>query len=371
LHVLGLSKNLVKKGHRVVIVAPASENIHHNTGGVEIFGVKSFHLPSWPYYSLRSLNVPYSLSSLVSVIKKLIEKSGVDVVHAQGQKYLYTSLAVRLSHLANMPTVLTIHGTYGLKYHGSVARLIEETFNRTVLAQTLRKASAVVCCTPLEEGYAKQYCKDFVCFNIPNGIDVHRFRDALKHRDRFREEYGISRDKKVILFLGQLIARKGVLELLDAIESVTKVFQEALFMIVGNGPLWMEVERYAAKQAVVRAYKGVSESEKHKLYALSDVFVLPSKSEGQPITILEAMASQLHIVTTPVGGVPDTLAGYGPKTYIPKCSVHDISAGVCEALEVISKRHTASPEGLFYIERFDWTRVAEETEKVYNYVLHR
>jgi len=88
LHVLGLSRNLVKRGHKVVIVTPSSENIHRTTGGIEIFGVKSFHLPSWPYYSLRSFNIPYSLSSFVSIMKGLIKKGNFDVIHAQGQKYL-------------------------------------------------------------------------------------------------------------------------------------------------------------------------------------------------------------------------------------------------------------------------------------------
>jgi len=369
LHVLGLTKNLVKRGHNVVIVTPSSENIRSTEGGIEIFGVKSFRLPHWPYYALGSFKVPYSLLSFVSIVKKLIKKGNIDVVHAQGQKYLYPSVSVRLSHLSKMPTVLTIHGTYGLKYYGYVGRFVEETFNRTVLAQTLGRASAVICCTQLEEGYAKQYCKNFQCFNIPNGIDVLRFRSAVRHKDRFREEYDIPLNKKVILFLGGLIFRKGVLELLDAVESVTKVFPEALFVIAGDGPLWREVEHYAAKQGGVRAFKAVPESEKHKLYALSDVFVLPSKSEGQPVTILEAMASQLHIVTTPVGGVPETLFEYEPKTYIPQCSAPDIYAGLGRALEIISKGHAFNSESLSCIEKFDWTRVVEETEKVYNHVL--
>jgi len=369
LHVLGLSRNLVKRGHKIVIVTPSSKDIHHTTGGIEIFGVKSFRLPSWPYYSLRSFKVPYSLLSFVTIIKELIKRGDIDVIHAQGQKYLYSSVAVRLSHLSKMPTVLTIHGTYGLKYYGYVGRFVEETFNKTVLAQTLRRASAVICCTQLEEDYAKQYCKNFEGFNIPNGIDVRRFRDAVKHKDKFREEYDIPLNKKVILFLGGLIFRKGILELLDAIESVIKVFPEALFLIAGDGPLWKEVEHYATKQGEVRAFRGVPESKKHKLYALSDVFVLPSKSEGQPVTILEAMASQLYVVTTPVGGVPETLFGYEPKTYIPQCSAPDIYAGICKALEIISKGHTVDSESLSHIEKFDWTRVVEETEKVYNYVL--
>jgi len=167
LHVRGLSRNLVQRGHNVVMVTPSPMNVHLNFEGAEIFGIKSFNLPGRPYYSLKSFNVPYSIRSFVSQVKKLMSKKEIDVVHAQGQKYLYTSVAVKLSDLTKVPTILTIHGTYGLRYYGFIGRFIEETFNRTVLVQTLQSVSAVICCTKLEESYAKQYYEDIKGFNIP------------------------------------------------------------------------------------------------------------------------------------------------------------------------------------------------------------
>lgn len=369
-HVRGLSRNLVQRGHNVVMVTPAPKNVHLDFKGAEVFGIKSFNLPGWPYYSLKSFNVPYNMGSFVSQVKKLMSKREIDVVHAQGQKYLYTSVAVSLSRMAKVPSVLTIHGTYGLRYFGYIGKFIEETFNRVVLAQTIQSASVVICCTQMEADYARQYCEDFECFTIPNGIDIHPFLDALKHKDEFREEYDIPLDKKVILFLGGLIARKGVPELLDAVGRVTKSFPEALFLIVGDGLLWREVEQCAATQSAVRAYRWVPESEKHKLYALSDVFILPSKSEGQPITLLEAMASQLHIVTTPVGGVSETLAGYESKTYIKRSSPAEIVSGISEALRSVSKGKVVNSKSFSGIKKFDWANVTMETEKVYNHVLH-
>jgi glycosyltransferase involved in cell wall biosynthesis len=370
LHVRGLSKNLVQRGHDVVMVAPSPVDVHFRFDGVEVFGAKSFRLPGWPYYSLRSFSVPYSFWSLVSQMSELIGRHEVDVVHAQGQKYLYTSMAVRLSHLMKVPTILTIHGTYGLRYYGSAGRFFEETFNRVVLAPTLRDASAVICCTQLEEGYAKQYYDDLKGFNIPNGIDVALFRDALKDKRSFRAEYEISLDRRVVLFVGRLTPVKGVIEFIEAIGMVAREFPEAFFVIVGDGPLREEVERLA-RHGNVRFFSWVPHSEMYKLYALSDIFVIPSKSEGQPLTLLEAMASHLYIVATRVGGIPETLGGYAYKTYINKCSPVEIVEGMRVAVENLSEAKAADSKSSSYVERFDWSNVTSETEKVYAYVLNR
>lgn len=373
-HTHGLTENLVRRGYKITLVTPTCwvkptcASMHESYGGLEVFGVGSFPLPGWPY-SLKSFTVPYRPFSMSSLMRKLIREYEIDVVHAQGQKYIWSWTAINISYEAKIPCVLTVHGTYGLKFYGGPAIFIEEVFNRTVLRQTLRKASAVICCTRLEEGYARQYYDRFKRFIIPNGIDLDRFFSVLRYRERFREEYKIPLDKIVVLFFGSLLSRKGVPELLEAVESVKKAFPEVFFLIVGDGPLWGGVEQYA-KQGKVRAYRWVPDSEKYKIYALSDIFVLPSKSEGQPITLLEAMASQLHIVTTEAGGISETLAGYEFKTYIKRSSPAEIVTGISEALKSMSKGKVINSESMFYVKKFDWDNVTAETEKVYNYVLH-
>jgi len=366
--VLGLSKHLVKRGHNILIVSSSDVNRHVN--GVEVFGVKSFHLLGWPYHPLKNFSIPYRPWSLVSLMKKIIHEYKVDLLHAHGQLYLCTWVAMKVASGEKIPAVLTIHGTSGLRYYDPIANSIEEIFSRTVLKQTIRRASAVICATQLEEEHVRQYCKNANFFKIPNGVYVETFREALGFRQKFRKEYQIPLDRKVVLFVGRFTPVKGILELMETIRNITKVFPEALFLIVGDGPLRGKVERVAELQGnMVRMFKWIPGSEMHKLYALSDIFVLPSRSEGQPLTLLEAMASQLYIVSTPVGGIPETLRGYGYKTYISHCSTAEISAGILEALEAISKGKSIDSKSVSYAERFDWSHVTTEIEGVYSHLL--
>lgn len=83
----------------------------------------------------------------------------------------------------------------------------------------------------------------------------------------------------------------------------------------------------------------------------------PSRSEGQPLTFLEAMTSQLNVESTSVGGIPETLCGYGYKTHISHCSTGEISAGILEVLEAISKEKSIDSKSVPHAERFDWSHV--------------
>jgi len=157
---------------------------------------------------------------------------------------------------------------------------------------------------------------------------------------------------------------------MEATASVAKEFPDAFFVIVGDGPLGKQVER-SLNPRMGRFFKWIPHSEMFKIYALSDIFVLPSKSEGQPLTLLEAMASQQYILSTPVGGIPETLDGYPYKRFMSKPTPEEIANTIGEALKEFSEHEDFDKEALAYVERFDWATVTAETEKVYSYVLSR
>ena len=102
----------------------------------------------------------------------------------------------------------------------------------------------------------------------------------------------------------------------------------------------------------------------HELYIASDVFVLPSRFEALPLTIIEAMNAGLHIIYTPVGGVPEILEGYSTKTILSRVSTDEIENVV---FKVISKFRSPDNmnELLEYAQKFDWSYVTSNTVKVY------
>lgn len=136
-----------------------------------------------------------------------------------------------------------------------------------------------------------------------------RSADALRpRRDALKQELGIH-TSRVILFVGQSIARKGVVPLMEAFERVAQANPDVTLVTVGQGVLTSEMQArrlasHARDRIVIHPF--VSQQDLPKFYALADIFVLPSFYDTFGLVINEAMASRLPIVTTNrVGAVAD------------------------------------------------------------------
>ena len=138
---------------------------------------------------------------------------------------------------------------------------------------------------------------------IPNGVDAEHFRPAEPgQRAALRAELKLA-GRHVALFVGRLAPQKGLEPLLDAWQAVRTTLPDALLVLVGKGPL-REALRSRAGPGV--RFAGLIRDPLSYLQA-ADCFVLPSRSEGMPSALLEAMATGLPCVATAIGGVVDVL----------------------------------------------------------------
>jgi glycosyltransferase involved in cell wall biosynthesis len=113
----------------------------------------------------------------------------------------------------------------------------------------------------------------------------------------------------VLLTLGRLKQGKGTYDLLEAIPKILEQHPEAELWLGGDGDV-EEVERLLQAKPWgnhVRLLGWVTGTRKDEVLACASVFVLPSYNEGLPLSILEAMAHGLPVVSTPVGGIPEAV----------------------------------------------------------------
>lgn len=145
-------------------------------------------------------------------------------------------------------------------------------------------------------------------FAIPNGIDPTPFDIHADARAQTRAALGLHEDQVAIGCVARLVWFKGLDALVESIPKIVQQHPHARFFIVGEGPLKDTLLAQANQLGV--ADKLVFLGERNDIPALLaafDVFVLPSVSEGMPITILEAMAASKPIVATDVGGVGEMI----------------------------------------------------------------
>lgn len=122
---------------------------------------------------------------------------------------------------------------------------------------------------------------------------------------RLRAEAGIPAERKVILIVGRLSREKDHLTLLDAVNRLRPAIAPHL-IIVGDGPEKSRIEE-KIRQLGLEAFVTLTghQSSAEPWYGLADVAVLSSLSEGSPNALLEAMATNVPVVATAVGGVPE------------------------------------------------------------------
>lgn len=120
-------------------------------------------------------------------------------------------------------------------------------------------------------------------------------------------KYASQRDNEKIriLFLSRLLKEKGIYETIDAFEAVKKKFPQIELYIAGDGEAFQTVSYYIKGKNDIFMSGHVEATQKIDAFKFSHIYCLPSYSEGLPMSVLEAMAFGLPVITTPVGGLTD------------------------------------------------------------------
>ncbi|EHP88520.1 glycosyltransferase family 4 protein [Methanotorris formicicus] len=140
----------------------------------------------------------------------------------------------------------------------------------------------------LSHGYKNVRC-------IPNGVNTRQYLPGKMSEKN--ENYAV-------LFIGKLCNLKGVDIILECAKDIYKKYgNEIKFVFAGDGPLKNKVIEYSKRYSNIE-YKGfVYGKNKLELYKTAHTFVLPSKAEGLPLVILEAMASGLYVISSSDYGI--------------------------------------------------------------------
>lgn len=145
---------------------------------------------------------------------------------------------------------------------------------------------------------------------LPHGIDTAKYLKSSEERRReLKISHGVEPDRKILLFCARVVKDKGVDTLQDVWKILHKKFPRALLFVVGGGlnELLNELKKLSAE--LDDSIKVIGEVDApQEFYQLADVYVFPSRHEGLPTSLLEAMASGLPAVTSDIGGCEDVIS---------------------------------------------------------------
>lgn len=155
---------------------------------------------------------------------------------------------------------------------------------------------------------------------LPNVIDLEEYKN-LPSKESARKKLGLSKSDKVALFVHTLSPRKGAL-LLPAMIEKTWEKEKVLFVIVGAGPCFNNLMEWkkslnAEQKKLVRFEGKQSNKSLSTYYRSADLFIMPSRQEGMPRVILEALACGLPVISSDVGNVSEIVGKDFPLIQTP------------------------------------------------------
>jgi glycosyltransferase involved in cell wall biosynthesis len=247
-----------------------------------------------------SLHAISMFLSLFPLVRKLHRRLRFDVINAQ---WLYPDgvAGVWMARALGIPIVLTGHGC-------DVNRDLGVPLVGRQIAFALRKADrvTVVSGALAEKVIGAGVHGDRVSV-IPNGIDPDLFRPA--ERGEARRRLGFADGRKHVLYVGQLVEVKSLPVLIRSLGRLRERFPERVAVhLVGEGPLEGELRRLALAEGVsdIVSFEGQKRhAEVAEWMAAADLLCLPSKREGCPNVILEALATGIPVVASRVGAIPE------------------------------------------------------------------
>jgi len=170
---------------------------------------------------------------------------------------------------------------------------------------------------------------------IPGGVDLERFR-ASNNKAQVRARIGLPEDKFILFTVRNLVPRMGLENLISAFEIVQNGRTDLLLVIGGEGPLEPELKEQARRYGVedyVRFAGYIPDEDLPSYYQVADLFILPTTElEGFGLVTVEALASGLPVLGTPVGGTREILAKLGSDHLFEDSAPQSIAAGILKAL---------------------------------------
>jgi len=361
-----LSKNLVKRGHEVVVyttdIKDRYSRLSNIPGGSDIDGIKVYYFRNIS----NSLATKYRLSiptGMLMAVKR--EISNFDIIHLHNVRTFQNIIIHRYAKKYNIPYVLQARGSLiTFFYKLWQKRIFDVIWGRRIL----KDATKLVALTPIEaEQYRSMGVSEDKIEIIPNGIELSEF-DNLPERGEFRRKYCLNDTQKVVLYLGRIHKLKGLDLLVRAFAELPKPLSNIKLVIAGPDdgylpPLKKLITDLEISNEVLFTGHLYGE-DKVEAYVDADVFVLPSVYEIFGNVVLEAWACGTPVIVTDRCGLADTVDGQAGL--VVPYSKDQLRDALLHMLSDNKLRLQFGEKGKLLVrEKFDWSIIVERIEDVY------
>ena len=206
------------------------------------------------------------------------------------------------------------------------------------------------------------------------GIDWHKFNSGTPQV--LRSE--LAKNTLILLFIGRLVEKKGVNDLLTAYSMLTNEQRnQTQLWIIGNGTERKPLENLSRSLNIDNKITFLGKLPNDQLpdyYAAADIFIAPSISdstgdtEGQGVTLVEAMASATAIISTDTGGISEVIEHNQTGILVPPQNPAKLKSAIAELITNKKLRGDLASKGNQSAENYAWSLVAQKFQTLYEQI---
>lgn len=332
-HVHAMSRDQAAMGHDVIVLTLKTDRAQS-------------HLEERDGYTV--LRYPVSASVFgndisVGVASYLKGACDFDVIHAHSHLYFSTNLAALKRTLGGPPLAITNHGLYSQ----NAPEWFFDLYLRSIGRWTFNQADVVFCYTDTDRERVQELGVSSRIQIVSNGIDRERFSPDGPESEL------VDSDGPVVLCVGRLVEGKRPGLALEAFAEVLAEHPDAELYICGEGPLRKELETRIEVLGISNSVTFLGQvpyDEMPAIYRSADVLILPSRAEGVPRTVMEALSADVPAVCS---DLPHVRSAFGDSVAYVR-EEDEFGNQLISVLE-----HEGDSPGLN--ERFSWERTVTET----------
>ncbi|MHA1249853.1 MAG: glycosyltransferase family 4 protein [Candidatus Helarchaeota archaeon] len=348
--------------------------------GINIHKIKIPKLPKRLYFIGNQLIFLFFGFLYIIHLNKKIQ---FDIIH------LHTGIPSLMAYFFHFffkkKIIFTAHNPYPrLPRPNQILKLITHTIETNLEILTAKISSKVICVNKiikfnLINNYNINKSKIFI---IPNGVNPNKFRPKPPNKELLKKLRMIN--KKVILYVGRITPDKGINYLINSIPTIIKNIPNCEFIFIGPKETF-NVKRNSKKNNIptfysmilkkindlninkyVKFLENISTDVLIDFFNLADIFVLPSISEGLPLSLLEALSCGKPIITTNIQGNSEIKDIEKAGILIPPKNEDMIASAIIKLLSNDKIRFEMGKNARkIIINNYSWKNIAKKTKRIY------
>jgi L-malate glycosyltransferase len=352
-----LGLGLAKRGHEVHFITykrPARLSAFHEN--VVFHEVSTQDYPLFEY-------TPYD-TSLASKLVDVVKFEDLDLLHVHyaipHAAVAYMAKKILLTQGKYIPVITTLHGT-------DITLVGNDNSFAPVVAFSINKSDGV---TAVSESLKQQTYDYFDIHNdirvINNFIDFDRFRRSNK--DHFKKAIA-PEGERILVHVSNFRKVKRVEDVLQVFKRVYDEMPSKL-LLIGDGPERHNLEELCRKMKLCHETRFLGKQDAvEELLAISDLFIMPSGSESFGLAALEAMACEVPVISSNIGGLPEVNI-HGETGYLSEVGdVEDMAANAISVLKDEEKLKWFRNNALEQARRFDIDNILPQYEQYYEEIV--